>query len=132
MKTWNGMDEHGGYTTQSMAAVAAEHYRDANRLRDGDPSDVQVSIAESLCGLLAMQLARYADEPHDDFDDDDDYESSPMPLPIRDVHLPDSEPFIVDPATDSIAGSDDTPEVVDPYSIQRFTGHWVESGPDNG
>src|ERR1700733_3820045 len=96
MKTWNGMDEHGGYTTQSMAAVAAEHYRDANRLRDGDPSDVQVSIAESLCGLLAMQLARYADEPPDDFDDDDDYESSPMPLPIRDVQLPDEASALLD------------------------------------
>jgi hypothetical protein len=86
---FNGMDSAGGYSTQSMAAAAAEHYRTANNLTGGDPADVQSSIAESLCGLLAMQLARYADEPHDDFDDDDYYE--PPSRPIRDVQLPREE-----------------------------------------
>lgn len=61
-----GMDSAGGYTTQSMAAAAARHYGQATNRGVDDG----MRIIESLCGLLAMQLARYADEPHDDFDDD--------------------------------------------------------------
>lgn len=96
-----------GYTAQSMAAAAERHYRDADARRQGDKTQMLSSIAESLCGLLAMQLSRYADEPHDNFDDDDELSgpylgASEHRVRITDVQLPDSEP-----------------EVVDPYSIHR-------------
>jgi hypothetical protein len=58
------------YTTQQMAAAAEQHYNQANSVRNGTPGNMLSSIAESLCGLLAMQLAAYASEPLvDDYDD---------------------------------------------------------------
>lgn len=117
----NGMDEIGGYTPQSMAAAAERRYRNAVRLRDGDPADVQVSIAESLCGLLAMQLSRYADEPHDDFDDDDDdyvpsRDDIAMPPPSYPREESDEDR---ERAWEREHGKAGEPEVVDPYSIHR-------------
>jgi hypothetical protein len=63
-------------STTQWANAAERHYGRADYSRNGTPEDVQSSIAESLCGLLAMQLARYADEPHDDFGDDDELPES--------------------------------------------------------
>jgi hypothetical protein len=87
-----------GYTPQSMAAAAETHYREAVHLRNGDPADVQASIAESLCGLLALGLSNYASAPadfdDDEFDDeldDDELDARLSPdgdVRIRDVHLP--------------------------------------------
>jgi hypothetical protein len=52
------------YTAEQMAAQAEQHYNEAKRLAKEAPTDL-ASIAESLAGLLAMQLANYANQPID-------------------------------------------------------------------
>jgi len=102
-----------------MAVAAAQHYRVADNLTGGDPADIQNSIAESLCGLLALGLSHYADSPHDDFDDDDEYVSSvEMPHdPIGRIMPREESDEDRERAYEQEHGKE--PEVIDPYSIHR-------------